>query len=98
MIKEEEIETLAHNITKVYMESFIQNDLKKEGDIDANTIFAAVSTTYINRYEDAKKLIMNYIRIRKLEEEKKNPFNSNYVQETEHPKLTPFDDIEPRKR
>ena len=84
MINENEIEVIAHNVAK----SFLDTALKSSGELAPNVM----TNMYIKAYVQSKRTILEYNRQKKLEAEKNNPFSESYSYTEEHPKLTPHQD------
>lgn len=66
MINENEIEVIAHNVAK----SFLDTSLKRGGALNSNEM----TTMYLKAYLESKETILEYIRQKKIEQDKANPF------------------------
>lgn len=84
MINENEIEVIAHNVAKI----FLDTSLKRGGVLNSN----AMTSMYLNAYIESKQTVLEYVRKKKIEEDKANPFKESYSYTEEHPKLTPHQD------
>lgn len=84
MLRQEEIEAIAHNVARMYVELRVNNDFQR-GISSLNSDMMA--KTYLEKYLSTKKIAMEYVHQQKLQEDKQNPFSNSY----EHPKLDPYD-------
>lgn len=91
MLRMDEIETIAHNVAKAYIEMDLKDELKREENYSLEP--SDVAKAYLRVYLETKKVGLEHIHEQKLKEERENPFSPNYVPQSEHPKLMPIDDI-----
>lgn len=86
MLRQEEIEAIAHNVARMYVEIGVNKLLEKE--IASPSLKSdAMAKSYLKIYLSTKKIAMEYVHEQKLQEDKQNPFSNSY----EHPKLDPYD-------